>query len=537
MAETTPTLTQLEIDAHLQFLTSWVQTNYPDIDVSVGSVFHDLLLAPAIAFRALELTDIDNVRNSQSLLQVSSDPNLASNEIVDNIMSNFNVVRIEGSPTTGVVMVKLDRDVTTIIPQTAVFTFGSFQYSPTATFTAVSSVSLVDSDTDRLITQQPNSDFFVTIDVVASAAVDGDSLKKNTELTFSNLSQNIIGIVAYSDFKSGVLTEDNVAIIDRLQDGITAKVLSGREHIIALLNQELERKVAMTIIGLGDPEMSRDTNNMFGISHGGRVDCYVKTNKTIITKLVTIQATVTNAGTNELTLTVPADAYPGYYYVEGIFREDNPNAMYIADSKVTTQVTPDGYDYTPLMRAQDFNFSVFKETEVVFTDPLLFGGATNGDLIDYVVSLPGLPDLDILQKLVSSDAARNPAADYLIKPAIPFVVQVSLTIHYKENAPDIDAIKDKIVNNVDLISLDSSTLAASLIIDSCHDFLENSDYVVTPIDMAVTAYLPDETILTFRSGTIIRITANNLLGVSGRTACFFISHNDITINLVQENTI
>ena len=144
MAETTPTLTQLEIDAHLQFLTSWVQTNYPDIDVSVGSVFHDLLLAPAIAFRALELTDIDNVRNSQSLLQVSSDPNLASNEIVDNIMSNFNVVRIEGSPTTGVVMVKLDRDVTTIIPQTAVFTFGSFQYSPTATFTAVSSVSLVD---------------------------------------------------------------------------------------------------------------------------------------------------------------------------------------------------------------------------------------------------------------------------------------------------------------------------------------------------------------------------------------------------------
>jgi len=90
-------LSQDDIDDSKAYLTQFLAEEYPSMDLSVGGVYHDLLLQTAAIFHALNVQLMDQLRRSMSLAEIEADPTLADDEQVDNLLSNYLITRDAGS--------------------------------------------------------------------------------------------------------------------------------------------------------------------------------------------------------------------------------------------------------------------------------------------------------------------------------------------------------------------------------------------------------------------------------------------------------
>ena len=102
MAE--PTINDLSEDLVQQneaFLVQFLQDQYPSLDLTEGRVLRNLLIRPAAIFHTLNDTNIDQLRQSMSLQAIEANPAIATEEIVDAVLSNYRVGRDEGAPAAG----------------------------------------------------------------------------------------------------------------------------------------------------------------------------------------------------------------------------------------------------------------------------------------------------------------------------------------------------------------------------------------------------------------------------------------------------
>jgi len=519
-----------------EFLIQWLKDEYPSMDLTVGNVLREIMIRPAAMQHTLDQTDLEELRRSNSLININEDPSLANDDAVDGILSNFNITRDTGSLTTGNLTIILAANVSTLVASGVTFTANNNNFLTEQSYTGVTSSALVVNDTDRLITARDDGTYGFTIPVVADTNTSSNVIKKGTRFTTTTLSTNIVDIVAANDFSTGTDRETNEDLINKASQGFTASVLSGRVHITKLVNDVLEKVTPMSIIGFGDEEMLRDQHNIFGISQGGKADILLKTSATIETKVFTIEATLTSKDDKLWTMSITRDIYPGFYYLDSINVPSSTATGSLEIDETTYFISQPTTGFAPeIAEVYEGRFTAYQAATVTFIDTVTdHTSLSNGDTAEYTVALAGIPNIGTVQDYVVGRGVRNPVADYLAKAAIPYEVSVSLEIHYKGEEPSTATLKNAISTRINDLAFSTDRLPASVIVDVCHNYLGDSGYVVTPIDMRAYLYKPDGTRQYLRSGNAILIETDDTQGISPRTACFYTNPEAIEITLVED---
>jgi len=277
-------------NASVAYLRQYLSELFPQLDLRTGRVLNDVLLKPAAEVHALDQETMDLYRRASSLQEIVEDPALAAIADVDRLASNFRVIRKEGTPATGQVAIIVSGAYAVIVAQGALFTANGLRFRASSTFTTTTGAIV--NPTDRKLIARADGTYYFLVDVEADNTGSQYQLRQDTDVTWASPSDGYVRAYAYEDFTGGTSGETNKQLIDRLAVGLTAPALAGRSNIEALLRNQFSSIEDISIIGAGDPEMTRDSHNLFGYKLGGKVDLYVRTTDRIQRKSVTASATL-----------------------------------------------------------------------------------------------------------------------------------------------------------------------------------------------------------------------------------------------------
>lgn len=264
MAETI-TERQDRITVELQQLLSEA---YPALDFSVGTVLYDLLIRPAAVTFANQDASLETLRDNYSLSLVlnSDDPDP---DLVDNLLSNYNVSRREGTSATGIVNIYTTSTQNVYVSATAEIVCDGVTLNPVKAYVGVAS-GIVQQDTPDIAYVQTRDVgggikvFSITADTVtASETVLSAGLSCTTDIGDPTITRVETG----STFTGGSIAETTNELLERARTGVNARVVTGRDNIKGLLqNQDTVNVLDAQVFGMGDTLQLRDAANNGGIS-------------------------------------------------------------------------------------------------------------------------------------------------------------------------------------------------------------------------------------------------------------------------------
>jgi len=528
-------LSQDDIDDSKAYLTQFLAEEYPSMDLSVGGVYHDLLLQTAAIFHALNVQLMDQLRRSMSLAEIEADPTLADDEQVDNLLSNYLITRDDGALSAGNVVLIFTMRQNLSISAGTQFTTNGLIFATTATYVGVLSEDQVSSTYQRVMTDLGNGTMSMLVPVQAAEVGPEYNISQGTQFTVSPAPASLILAYAEADFVDGAAVETNEELISRVQDGISAKILSGRGNIESLFRTNFPAVGAMSIMGFGDAEMIRDRHNIFSTSQGGKADIYLKSSPSLVNVLVTKTATLINADEQLWQLTITRDDLPGFYDIASVLPSGSTNvggSLEIVESVRGLDLSGTGFipDIANITEGAFTRYQTavvqFIDTETDTTD-LIEGTTTQ----DYDVTLEGQPQIAELQDYVNADDQRNPCADYLVRATVPCIVGVEMVITYPAggDVPDVESIQALIAETINGLDYTYTKLPASLLIDVCHNLLPTGAAITLPITMVGVILKPGGGTLRQRSGNAIEIPELPEEGVSKKTTLFFAETENISI--------
>ena len=335
-----------------ELIREMLENTYPDVDFGKGTVLYDLVVRPQALYAAMNDTNAQNVRASSSLLEITANPLLADDDIVDEVLSNYRVTRTPGNKANGSITIVMTTNETTPIPENSVFTSGTKRYMTTTSYVGVPDQSLISRPTDRLIVQNSDGYYEFIIEVEAEQEGEDYQLSQGTSLTAENPPPNYIRTYVTYDFASGSTEETNEQLLEELAKGASGKTMSTRLNIESFVVEEYPAITTMSIIGYGDPDMRRDRHNIFNASHGGKSDIYIQSEPRPLIIGGRKYAVLLDAATKKWQMFFGRDEYPGYYKlmklvpVEGIpsgtdeCGDPNPGSLPIISTTKTFNDSP-----------------------------------------------------------------------------------------------------------------------------------------------------------------------------------------------------
>lgn len=513
----------------------------PTIDTRRG-VLHDLLFYFEAVLGEKNNEEVSRLQRSQSLLEAANDPDLADDDIINAIASNYRVVRKSGSTASGEITIVVSAQSSLTIAAGTIWEANGLQFTNSVAYAAVVTQSQVTESTDRVLNPVGDGTFSFSISVTAVADGTDSQVVKNTLFVPNASPVNFVKAFASSDFTGGTNAESNADLIGRLLTGAACKALSGGTAMNAslLAQADFSNVLNTSIIGFGDAEMLRDQHSIFPGSLGGRVDWYVRTQEKPqlvgLTKTATlIQKTEDARGLWQFG--VSRGDLPGFYDVPNIVLKGVTDA---ATFPVTSDVR--SHDMTALANdgfLPDINSAVeavysrfqaaviqFKDTETDTTS-LIEGVST----AEYDITLRGMPLIASIQDWVSSRTVRNKAGDALIKAPVPCFLRISFTIQLKpgQDTPDTDSIANNIASLVNRYGF-TGRIPASAISDVIHNNLSDSAHVGA-IDLLGDIRRPDGVIRRIRTTDILTVPDEPESMLSARTVAFIVDPADIAISI------
>jgi hypothetical protein len=537
-------LTQLDSDDVNQLLETLaveLQNLNPTLDLNRG-VFRDTLLYYHAVLESAIRTNLERYQSARSLQQISADPTLADDTVVDEVLSNFNVIRKQGTKAAGSVTIELSAAREVVIPVNSTFEGNGKSFATTSTFTARTSAAQVATASDRLLVQLSNGNWAFTVEVEAEE-IGADSKLNGGDLIVPDRSITAyVTSYATSSFSDGTNTETNAELVSQLQLGIAAKALSNRTNMRSYVRSlsQYEAITNQSIVGYGDSEMLRDKHTIFPIGFGGRVDWYIRTQQPIARTLKSVQATlisITDATNSVWQFSVDKDLSPGFYEIQNIRRptDSEPYTGFeITSDSRGNDLTGSGF-IPDIQTVAEGAYTAFQTTTIKFNDTATATASlTPGDTAEYVFDSVGLPLIKELQTDISSRDIRSYAADALIKAPVPCFVQVTLTLNKASGdaAPDVAGIKGAIVDEINSVGF-IGRLDGSHIIDTVHNFITD-DISVTDLDLLGRIRVPDGSIQYLRSRDSLQIPNQPAKMITANTVQFFTEVADISVN-VQSN--
>lgn len=538
-------LTAADVLQKQEFISQLVQEDNPNVDIKRG-VLHDLLFYYSAILSAATQENIDRLRKSGSLFEISKDSSLADADVVDRVMSNFLLTRRTGVAASGPITIVVGELQSFTIPTGGLFTANGKEFTTTAVHAIRTSSGNIQSTNDRALIPAGDGNYSFTIDIVASEVGSASMLSKDSTVVAEVSIPNLVQATVSADFSGGLDTETNGELLLRIQEGLACKALSNRINMMALLRNDaaVPGLVASSIIGYGDSEMKRDQHSILPVSFGGRADWYVKTQERPTVQAATKTATLiaedsSNRGTWQFSIS--RDEFPGFYNVISI--KPAADLSYVGsyditmdtrgfdDASILGELTPD------IETAKEAAYSRYQTAIIQFYDSdtdttaLTVGTST----ADYDVSVKSMPSISTVQALAGGRDVRNYAGDVLVKAAVPCFVSLSFTLQGKMGAvlPDPDIVRAALasfVNNLGFVG----RLNASSLFDIIHDYLPDN-VACSAIDILGQIRRPDGTIKPLRSSEAIIIPSEPDGMVTARTTAFILNPEDIAISAETVN--
>lgn len=531
-----------KVAATLTTLAQLVQEQHPDVEVTRGA-FHDLVLYFNSVLNTAVRENIDRVLQSKSLLQINNNPALAEPELVDQVLSNFNVERDAGSPAIGTATVVVNLPINTQIDTTIGFNVDDVKFYPTNTFTLVPPGSAPRDDNDKVLIEVGDGTYAANIPLAAESAGTGGNIKRGTKLVPDYVLNNVINVFAASDFAEGRDASSNYDYLQKLSTGLAAKTIGGRKSYEALLyaQPKFSGLLHCSLLGCGDAEQQRDQHGLFPISGGGKVDIYVQTNPyaqefTEFLKATYIGQTASGIGTR-WQIAIDREAFPGFYEISRVAKPSDlttngypivnevrgvnfDNILYVPDIKYTYEGAYTRYQTAVIQ---------FDNEEVPET-----GLTVNTSTAYYAVTAKCLPLVADIHDFLTSRDTRSRGTDLLVKAAVPCFTKISFTVQTEMNEPLTDEvaaqIKKEIVKAVSKIGF-AGQLHSSLISGATHKYLVGRQ-AIRNMDMFGKIRRPDGSVTYVRDNTLLRIPDDPQRLVTGRTTAFLVGESDISISSV-----
>lgn len=516
-------------------VTARIKEDNPTLYLKQGPFFGMLVYYHSLLSTRDQQNLVDYL-NARSLSVMNADPVSALPELVDEAASNYRVSRLIGTRATGQVKIVVSDNISVVIGTGAEFQAAGKLYLTEQVFSAKLEPEQILDSGDRLLTEQDDGNWAFTIDVFASNPGEAYRLKKDTVIVPLIPPNRYVTSVAASDFVDGDATQSNEELLSRLQPGMAAQTVGNRVNNLALLTGDpaFERIIGMSIVGLGDAELTRDRPTIFPIKLGGRSDWYVRTREEAMqvgTSKTAVLIEKLLDGTGIWQMTFDREESAGIYEIISI-RPPNTEATggyeVVADVRSIDQ-TGDGF-MPDLPTAEHAAYSAyqtitiqFHDDQTVVTDLELLSTAT------YECARHGLPQIAEIQAKLNDYDVRYTGADCLIKAPIPCFVSINLTIVKQSGTddPDTASIQDAIVQEINRIGF-TGRLYASQIHDVVHGYLSGA-MGVSGLDLIGRLRYPNGTTKYLSAKDSLRIVAEEERMVSSRTVQFFATAADILV--------
>lgn len=508
-------------------------------DFSKGTAIYDLLIRPAAIMQTIADLNVNRARLAGSLLKISEYPDLADTDMVNELLSNYRIYRQQGTVASGSVEVLISTNVITAIPSGSVFISGGLRFFTNQSFVGVPNEGLVSSTTDRLIKQIGTGVYSFLVDVTAENAGTAYQLSQGVSLVLQTPPGNYISSRAAYDFSTGVGAETNAELIARMPAGLANRTPGNRTNITALVQENYPGMRNISIIGYGEAEMTRDQDNLFLFSYGGKSDVYIQTALRPQVIRLTKTATLVNSNGTWQTF-LDKDEFAGAYKVVAVLRTDQNST--VGSLQIVTEVrgvsaardrsNPDMFvphidNYTQAA------FSRYQSCTIEFLDASVDTSALTPMVStgEYYVDLLVMPDIATIQdNIFSNPLIRAHRYDDIVRAPIPVLVSVSLSLRLRNgDSPNLPAMKQAIADRINQLSF-SNSLSASFVVDVAHGLLNPASSVILPVDMLGELIDPsDGGSQMYRSATTLSIPDDYTKEISGKTVMFFCDPVNISI--------
>lgn len=517
----------------LSQLTEQLQELNPSLDLRRG-VFHDTVAYFQAILEAAIRTNLDRYLSARSLLQISQQPELADDEVVDHVLSNWGVTRRAGTPSEGLITVELSSPRIVSIPAGSLFQANGFSYQTQQTYVSRISAESVVGDGDRLIRALSNGNFAFTVPVQSTETGPNTRLKSGELVTPVLTIPGYVTSYATSSFSVSTDTQTNRELVASLQTGIAVRTMSNRVTMQSLIrnNPQFETVVRQSIIGYGDSEMTRDQHSIFPISSGGRVDWYIRTSPRLSYRTLPVTATLLSKTTvdSQWQFSIPRDSFPGFYEIERVY--GTSDSALNSGFEVLSQAR--GYDLTgpgfvpDIVNLAESAYSAYQTAIVVFRDDQTpTSSLTVGQTREYLCDLSGLPLISEIQQFVNDRDTRSYAADALVKSPVPCFVSISFSVNQTAGSPEppLDSARAAVVDFINSVPF-TGRLDASLLIDVLHNVL-GTGISITNFHMVGRIRKPNGSMLYLQSKETLLVPHLPKEFVTGRTVQFFAEESDI----------
>ena len=515
-----------------ELLAAWLNSYDDSLDTSVGTAIRELVIKPAAAYYTAADVDVNQVITNLSLTEGTDDTITAA------LLSNYNVVRKEGTIASGYIVIYTNNNTNLYIPSNTIFTVGSEDLVITETYIGVAnSADILDSSRYRVLKQYDTSTWYMTIPAntenpTATVISPGQTVTANVTLV------DVTKIETASTFEGGTDLETTAEMKARAAEGVTAKVPSGKAHIEALFTSLDTVTVQDTsVIGMGDAEMLRGRENVYGVNPGGRVDIYSRTGNYPSNLSLSLTGTLVDPVLHKWKVLLSKTDAPAFYMINSIEHADVDGVLtYTGDIDYTFACDVSNETYIPdCSDGTQARYTKYQTAEAIFIFDDL-GFTTIGDTTTFDVNVLLLPNIATLQDLLASSEYRNPAGDYLVKAPIPMFISVEAVIKYSDfrTTPDEETIKDAIAGAVNAINMKRGYVTTT---ELSHAVLEVDPNLVVQSPMILSGFLydPSGEQHYYRSTDTLLVEEDLTQSVSANTVAFFCTPTNVSLSLIRTN--
>ena len=527
-----------KVSATLLTLAQLMQEKHPDVELTRG-VFHDLVLYFNSVLNTAIRENIERILQSRSLWQIIQNPALAENELVDHVLSNFNVTRNPGAAASGLVTFVLLLPRRTVISDTAVYKTDDAVFRAATTFIVLPPGSKTTQENERVMTAVGDETYAVTLPFIATTIGTAGNIRRGTPLLADSIPGNVADAFAAADFVSGKNPATNEEYLQTLELGITSATIGSRKSYEKFIRAQTAFKNILhcSVLGCGDPEQQRDQHSIFPVSGGGKIDIYLQT--TAYAQEIEHLLAATYVGIGEhgtiWQVAIPRDAHPGFYEISRVVKPLDKTSNGYAIVSDTRGVDLAQITYVPdIIYAVEGAYSRYQTAMIRFedSDTLSSGLTINQSKAWYTVTTKGMPLIGDVHDTMTARDNRPRAADLLVKAAVPCFTKIAFEIRTENNdvidADTILTMKKAIVDAIADVGF-GGQLHASVITTAAHQFLTGRQ-AIGGIDMFGRIRRPDGSTAYLRDNTLLVIPNDPTRLVTGRTTVFVTGVEDISIS-------
>lgn len=525
-----------------------LQTQRPTLDLSVGNPVESLLIDGNAVVSARLVTEVGNTAAQSNLAAIADGTVVVEDDVVDELMKSYFLERKQDANATGFVTVVVDAPRTYTFQAGFTFDHLGLTFSVATAFTAypAGTVGAEETDTTTIIKTlfDSTSGFNYQFDVPVIADNPGSdyNLVTGDSLEAVSTSANIGRVFAATNFTGGQTRETNSEFVSRALSGLVNKSISGLENINALLPTIYPASVGSTV-GTGDPIMTRDRQNLFGISTGGKLDLYVKTGA-VASRVLLVDAVVTNFTARTAQITLNREQAAGAYrFILTPYFTTTPPAGITGDVTVTSSVNTvsAGTYFTPVLPQQiDMEFTARRTVTITFTDTRTTGTyvvpmTTNGQRIQgvYQLAIDYMPGILELTDALDSDSLRPANLDVNVKAAVPCFMNVGVVARRSPDytGPSADTLAARLASAINARPLRDPQFDRFDVVALMNSLAP--DLTVTAVSLTGSIYGQDGTTVALlpTSGALV-VPTNTVAKISPLNVFFTACKGSVVVTLV-----